>query len=147
MRLSCCGPWSLPPCIAERFVGQLGYAMSSSCSLVPAPIPTLEGQDIVSAACGIAHTVVVDKHGVCYGFGWNQHGQLGLGHTNNVSTPTKLALPGGAIVQHVACGGGHTAVVSTDGQVFTTGSGVLCGCTPSGPSTYPKGWACCWFPN
>ena len=103
--------------------GQLGYPISSSCCTCPTSVPSLEGQHIVSATCGIAHTVVVDKHGVGFGFGWNHHGQLGFRHTDNVTAPTKLALPAGVVIQHVACGGAHTAVVSSEGHVYTCGSG------------------------
>eukprot|EP00667_Euglena_gracilis_P005197 EG_transcript_5230 len=103
--------------------GQLGQTSNSAVCLVPTAIPALEGQGIRAVACGIAHTMAVDAEGRLYAFGWNNFGQLGLGHTANVVAPALVPLPPGAAVQHVACGGGHTAVVLGDGRLLTAGSG------------------------
>ncbi|PHT51272.1 hypothetical protein CQW23_11019 [Capsicum baccatum] len=38
---------------------------------------------IVKAAAGRSHTVVVTDDGQSFAFGWNKHGQLGIGHAKN----------------------------------------------------------------
>jgi alpha-tubulin suppressor-like RCC1 family protein len=48
---------------------------------------------IQSIVCGPTDTAIVTTNGRCFVFGANKHGQLGLGHTNAVTTPTELTLP------------------------------------------------------
>lgn len=38
---------------------------------------------IIRAAAGRSHTVVVTDDGQSFAFGWNKHGQLGIGSTKN----------------------------------------------------------------
>ncbi|KAL2081752.1 hypothetical protein ACEWY4_023605 [Coilia grayii] len=71
--------------------------------------------------CGFHHSVVLMENGDVYTFGYGQHGQLGHGDVNSRGSPTLVqALPG--ISVQVTAGSNHTAVLLTDGQVFTFGS-------------------------
>ncbi len=45
---------------------------------------------IVKISAGDFFNAVLDSEGNVYVWGSNNHGQLGLGHTNTVATPTKL---------------------------------------------------------
>ncbi|XP_031417201.1 E3 ubiquitin-protein ligase MYCBP2 isoform X1 [Clupea harengus] len=61
------------------------------------------------------------ENGDVYTFGYGQHGQLGHGDVNSRGSPTLVqALPGTSV--QVTAGSNHTAVLLTDGQVFTFGS-------------------------
>uniref|UniRef100_A0A8B9VNN0 RCR-type E3 ubiquitin transferase n=1 Tax=Anas zonorhyncha TaxID=75864 RepID=A0A8B9VNN0_9AVES len=61
------------------------------------------------------------ENGDVYTFGYGQHGQLGHGDVNSRGCPTLVqALPGPST--QVTAGSNHTAILLTDGQVFTFGS-------------------------
>ena len=57
--------------------------------------------------------------------GRNYHGQLGLGHTNDVAMPHEIDAGhfGNARVAAVACGGTHTLMLTCEGGVFACGHG------------------------
>ncbi|PWY84644.1 RCC1/BLIP-II protein [Aspergillus sclerotioniger CBS 115572] len=62
-----------------------------------------------------------------YAFGSNGSGQLGIGHIEDVSTPTKCLfedtsppLPASEITR-IAAGGNHTLILFSDGRVYATG--------------------------
>ncbi|XP_069061346.1 E3 ubiquitin-protein ligase MYCBP2 isoform X10 [Pleurodeles waltl] len=75
----------------------------------------------VQVSCGFHHSVVLMENGDVYTFGYGQHGQLGHGDVNSRGCPTLVqALPGPCT--QVTAGSNHTAVLLTDGQVFTFGS-------------------------
>ena len=85
--------------------GQLGLQNTSdSDNARPAEIKLpgqLEQMDIVEMACGSEHVLILVKHPVTsltevWGWGWNEHGNLGLGHTNDILQPTKLWPPAAA---------------------------------------------------
>ncbi|XP_030198582.1 E3 ubiquitin-protein ligase MYCBP2 isoform X5 [Gadus morhua] len=75
----------------------------------------------VQVSCGFHHSVVLMENGDVYTFGYGQHGQLGHGDVNSRGSPTLVqALPGPSV--QVTAGSNHTAVLLSDGQVFTFGS-------------------------
>lgn len=49
---------------------------------------TIEGVNIVQIACGDAHSLALSQHGVVYGWGYTNSGQLGLGITGDTYTPS-----------------------------------------------------------
>eukprot|EP00004_Rigifila_ramosa_P021055 TRINITY_DN5538_c0_g1_i1.p1 TRINITY_DN5538_c0_g1~~TRINITY_DN5538_c0_g1_i1.p1 ORF type:complete len:1656 (+),score=251.52 TRINITY_DN5538_c0_g1_i1:241-4968(+) len=102
--------------------GQLGCGsflqyMASPC-LIGAP---LLGLSVKSIACGASHSICLTEDGGLWSFGLNKHGQLGLGHFENVAQPTRV--PWRVVSTSVSCGASHTAVVSTDGSLWAWGSG------------------------
>ena len=61
-----------------------------------------------------------------WGWGHNEHGQLGLGHRHeDKTTPTHVTLLDPYNVVMVSGGNRHSAVVSLDGKVLTFGSSEL----------------------
>ena len=42
------------------------------------------------------HTIGMTKNGNVFVWGWNECGQLGIGHINKVNIPTKLSCPDGS---------------------------------------------------
>jgi len=119
---------------------------------VPVPVRALAlvkaytGHRALQASCGGAHTVVVCAQGVAFVFGCNAQGQLGtsaerqsrggtdrggvadmfLGpkppHLKLWSLPSELQLPG-VFVREASCGGMHTLLRSSCGQVYSFGEG------------------------
>lgn len=91
--------------------------------LQPTVLDFFSDVPIVQATCGEAHTIVLDKWGRVFAFGWNQLGQLGVGkvsqgqeyHIHKVSD-----LPP---VKEVNCGAIFSMAISVTGKVFVWGSG------------------------
>ncbi|KNA24437.1 hypothetical protein SOVF_015840 [Spinacia oleracea] len=92
---------------------------------VPTPIPMYDfyGHTVVKVACGNEHVVALvsagEKHTgddlVCYTWGNNNHGQLGLGDTVSRSHPQAVAQFGKGSAWRaydVACGSFHTVVLT-----------------------------------
>jgi hypothetical protein len=76
----------------------------------------LEGRSIFDVSCGFAHTVAIDMLGNLFVWGFNEEGQLGLGHEQLVKEPTKV------LFQHefdycytvaVSAGKTHTACIKS----------------------------------
>jgi alpha-tubulin suppressor-like RCC1 family protein len=57
--------------------------------------------------------------GTLWSWGWNQYGQLGLGHTVNVKTPTQVGTLSDWI--NIACGSSHSIGIKTDGTMWGCG--------------------------
>lgn len=70
------------------------------------------------------HKFVLTNEGLLYAWGNNQYGQLGFKpDTTNSATPTNVNKPtiiNGSWMK-VAAGGKHSAAISTDGHLYTTG--------------------------
>ena len=64
-------------------------------------------------------------------FGRGFHGQLGRGGYDNATAPTPVAVPVDAsLLASVACGSSHSAVLNSDGAVWTWGLASRCACAP-----------------
>lgn len=94
--------------------GQLGRPTdsSSSLSLGPVNLPATIGNDAIKdIACGSEHVVVLTRDGEVYGWGWNEHGNLGTGGTEDVPLATLLWAPErGASARSVWAGCGTTFI-------------------------------------
>ncbi|VDB83344.1 unnamed protein product [Peniophora sp. CBMAI 1063] len=95
--------------------GQLGRPThdSSSPSLSPVILPATIGNNAIKdMACGSEHVVVLTRDGKVYGWGWNEHGNLGTGGVEDVPLPTLLWAPEeGASARSVWAGCGTTFIV------------------------------------
>ncbi len=60
--------------------------------------------------------------GAAYAWGSNSNGQLGIGTTNNSSTPVASWLPSGVTATTVAAGSDHSLALGSDGKVYAWGS-------------------------
>ena len=122
--------------------GQLGHGTFDHCP-TPTPLEELSalGVTVTAAACGLAHTALLDEGGDVWMFGWNNVGQLGLGRDadrGDLPLPTAVDRASAVVgvsssghpvegfgigaVRHLACGGGHTLIVDVHGRVFSAGS-------------------------
>ncbi|KAH9479864.1 Ultraviolet-B receptor UVR8 [Psilocybe cubensis] len=79
-------------------------------------------QSSVSLACGSEHVLAVISypgfHPELWGWGWNEHGNLGLGHTVDVPLPVKIDAPGMTSICGVWAGSGTSWVC---GQIEADG--------------------------
>lgn len=84
----------------------------------------------VAAGCSMRENSRV-THAASFGagglavFSWGrgEDGQLGIGDTSDQDEPTFVDALRGVGVRQIACGSGHTVVLTTDGEVFTWGRG------------------------
>ncbi|RVW17299.1 E3 ubiquitin-protein ligase HERC2 [Vitis vinifera] len=92
-------------------------------SFTPIPVWDFHGHTVVKVACGNEHVVALVSHGetykggdlICYSWGNNGHGQLGLGDTENRLRPEVVKTFNHESlweVYEVACGAFHTALLT-----------------------------------
>ena len=106
--------------------GKLGLGDNTDRN-TPTEITDLNATNIIAVSCGRYHTAIVKSDGTVYTFGWNYYGALGLGtngYSTSKSTPTLITDPNITDVIAVSCGGNHTAILKSDGTVYTCGKNV-----------------------
>jgi regulator of chromosome condensation len=69
------------------------------------------------------HMFLFDNQNKVYGWGLNNHGQLGLGDEENRSRPTKLKAFNNVDVEFVCTGQHHSLALSKDHKVYSWGRG------------------------
>mmetsp|Transcript_15912 Transcript_15912/g.25810 ORF Transcript_15912/g.25810 Transcript_15912/m.25810 type:complete len:606 (+) Transcript_15912:105-1922(+) len=95
---------------------------AAGCSLSERLRPsTIKGRSGLNVANPSARTEL-DALAV-FTWGRGEDGQLGLGDTSDQDEPTYVDALRGVGVRQIACGSGHTVVLSTEGEVFTWGRG------------------------
>ena len=78
---------------------------------------------IVQAAWGEAHSIVLDKWGRWFSFGWNQLGQLGVGKITQGQEYTIHKIFGLPPISKISCGAIFSMAIWTSGKVYVWGSG------------------------
>ncbi|GAA0166503.1 hypothetical protein LIER_21644 [Lithospermum erythrorhizon] len=99
--------------------GQLGHGDTVQRDN-PTVVSHLTKHKIVRAAAGKSHTVVLSDDMLSHAFGWNKHGQLGIGSTRNeieaFPVPCQVS-----DVKTIACGGEFTVwLTSAEGASILT---------------------------
>ncbi|XP_047668103.1 probable E3 ubiquitin-protein ligase HERC4 isoform X1 [Tachysurus fulvidraco] len=103
--------------------GQLGLGGDLSSSPSPRFLKSLCGIPLAQISAGGDHSFALSLSGAVFGWGKNNAGQLGLGHTNDVYSPTCVNSLSQKKTISISCGEEHTATLSKGGTVFTFGSG------------------------
>ena len=78
-------------------------------------------EDVMTAAAGHSHTLLVTRDGTCHAAGDNTYGQLGDG-LGGASRPRPCTMPTMAHVMSVAAGRAHSMAVLADGRIAVCGS-------------------------
>ncbi|XP_068757073.1 X-linked retinitis pigmentosa GTPase regulator-like [Montipora capricornis] len=99
--------------------GQTGHG-SEDCE-VPMEVQ-LRGK-AVAVACGYYHMAVATEDGALYTCGENESGKLGLDDSRLKDTSCLQKVLINEHVMSVACGGNHTAAITSSGKLFTFGLG------------------------
>ena len=84
-------------------------------------IERVASRDAQDVWAGNHHSFYINKAKEVYAWGLNNHGQLGVGHKDNISLPQKVKNLEGVHVIMMAGGEHHTIAVSEDGRVFCWG--------------------------
>lgn len=80
--------------------------------------------DAVGISTGESHSIYFDSKGQAFGFGCTDHGQLGLGIESPIALPTLIPIDDEII--DVQSGKIHTLFRSSNGEIYSTGSGSSC---------------------
>jgi len=123
--------WGLNP------MGQVGSGQFSEA--VPLPVEVFfeagpKPRKAVSVVAGTFHTCALFDDNALYCWGENQHGALGLSHTNNVASPQRALLTrglGDLQIKQVDGGFNFTCLLSTSGEVHCMGEGYCPGGDPT----------------
>ena len=92
----------------QRSADTEGTSVAAGCALNEGA-PRRPRQEMITA---------VDEN-LLFAWGRGEDGQLGLGDTNDQDEPTYVDALRGVSVQQIACGSGHTVVLTTEGNVYT----------------------------
>jgi alpha-tubulin suppressor-like RCC1 family protein len=78
---------------------------------------------IKTIQCGACHSLALTTSGTLYTWGKNTQGQCGLGVAEDVLSPTLNKILSNSTIVSIAAGWEHSACVSSDGSLYTWGSG------------------------
>lgn len=122
--------------------GQLG---NNSTTSYPYPVAVdmtgaLLGKTVVALAAGYEHSLALTSDGGIYAWGSNVAGELGTGSPSDSLVPVAVDTGGvlsGKTIQQIQAGWGTSAVLDSNGQVYTWGSGNSLGNSSASASTVP----------
>ena len=101
--------------------GQLGLAKNSENRSALQKLSNLPPIESVHSSGNFGF--FLDYEGIVWATGLNTSGQLGLGHTQGVNSPTKVTtLPP---IKSIACGGNHALFLDHAGAVWASGINIL----------------------
>lgn len=123
----------------NNFQGQLGRPSNEVLSQAPARIDTLS--KIVSVVTGKNHALALSDRGEVWAWGANGAGQLGQGHLNSLTEPTRIRI--NAPIRSIAAGDTHSLALDVDGHLYAWGSN---NCGQLGPLQNSKKIAWSPFP-
>jgi alpha-tubulin suppressor-like RCC1 family protein len=93
---------------------------SAGCSLSERLRPASSSNTAGAKGRSIANSLSREVDGLAVmTWGRGEDGQLGLGDTSDQDEPTYVDALRGVGVRQIACGSGHTVVLSTEGEVYT----------------------------
>jgi len=85
-------------------------------------IVKVEGlSNIVSISAGTSHTLALKDDGSVWGFGTNNDGELGIGNTNEVSSPVKVIFPEDVNIIQVSAGSDFSMAIDDNGNLWAWG--------------------------
>ena len=119
-------------CFGNNRHGKLGTGSAVDSEFGPQPVAgALSYVRVVHISCGDTHTLAVAETGRMFSWGFNDSGQLGLGHMTSCSTPTLIE---GAIAQEqvvfTASSTVTNAAVTSSNAIWLWG---MNGCGQMGP--------------
>ncbi|XP_051823686.1 probable E3 ubiquitin-protein ligase HERC6 [Antechinus flavipes] len=84
---------------------------------------SLGGQQIVQAACGERHSLLLLADGTVWSCGNNNYGQLGRNNLRKSKKPAPIQALETQVVVFVSCGKEHSLAICKTGRIYSWGSG------------------------
>jgi len=106
----------------DNSLGQLGLGFKDSPITEVATIERLRDKGVYFLATGYFHTFALTDSGMVYGFGSNDHGQLGVYDKFDRDIPVAVPLLSMRNVTHISAGATHSIVATGNNRVYTFGS-------------------------
>jgi alpha-tubulin suppressor-like RCC1 family protein len=103
--------------------GQLALGRTVATSNYPVHVPYTSG--IFGIAAGSSHTLMLSRGGQIDGCGWNQYGQLGLGHKITQFGIYRANSSGTNFNIAIAAGGAHSMSLDYSGEIYAWGSNYI----------------------
>ncbi|XP_044727132.1 probable E3 ubiquitin-protein ligase HERC4 isoform X2 [Chrysoperla carnea] len=108
-------------CWGSTIHGELGLGgIEEEQILVPRKLPWADSENVMFAACGETHSLLVTVAGKVYSCGNNDFGQLG--HEQSRKRPQLVAGLDAYVIKSAACGAVHSMAINEWGQIFSWGS-------------------------
>ena len=101
--------------------GELGLGYCDPQIFSPKELILCTESKIKSISCGESHTIISTESGVCYAWGLNHRGQLGLGDVNNRKSPEKITYLNPNI-KKVKCGSHQNVALTKLGNLYSWGA-------------------------
>ena len=101
--------------------GELGLGDKNERS-TPTLLSLPNNERISFITCGQFHTMCLTQNNLCYVWGGNDYGQLGLGDTNNRSIPTLFSLPNNERIYFITCGTFYTICLTQNNLCYVWGN-------------------------
>jgi alpha-tubulin suppressor-like RCC1 family protein len=89
----------------------------------PRAIDELSGREVIQGACGFDNCAVITSDYKLYVWGGNASNKLGLLNSHNEFESTPRLVESLNAVKKVSLGYGHSAVINTNGELYTWGHG------------------------
>ncbi|KAL5013415.1 hypothetical protein ScPMuIL_007685 [Solemya velum] len=109
-------------CWGSSAYGQVGTGTRHTYTR-PMLLDALSAVQCVSVQCGQYHTMALSVEAELYSWGWGVHGQLGHGNIDDCLVPTRVTTLSDKQIISVAVGYCHSVALSSQGSVWTFGSG------------------------
>jgi len=106
----------------DNSIGQLGLGHKQSPVLNPTAIDRLRDKGVFFVSTGYFHNFVMTDSGIVYGFGSNDHGQLGVYDKFDRDAPVAVPLLSMRNVTQISAGATHTLVATGNNRVYGFGS-------------------------
>jgi alpha-tubulin suppressor-like RCC1 family protein len=132
--LAACGLVSAAPSVAGTTAARAGLIQSWGTTTTdlsgggypderhtPGAVALPGGVRATAAAAGSTNFVAIGSDHHLYGWGLNQHGEVGDGTTKERPKPVRVKLPAGVKPVSVAAGGAETLMAGSDGRLYAWG--------------------------
>jgi alpha-tubulin suppressor-like RCC1 family protein len=108
----------------DNSFGQLGIGSNLPSVTFASPILSLQGKQITAIAAGGDQSFALDIEGNAWGWGRNDHGQLGIFSSDpQRNTPTKLEhFPSNTRITRIAAGARHSLAIDSGGTLWAWGA-------------------------
>eukprot|EP00831_Metopus_contortus_P085511 TRINITY_DN995_c0_g1_i6.p1 TRINITY_DN995_c0_g1~~TRINITY_DN995_c0_g1_i6.p1 ORF type:complete len:171 (-),score=44.80 TRINITY_DN995_c0_g1_i6:34-501(-) len=103
-------------CIRDRYQRRV----HGECHPVEVALP--KDLKVVDIACGEEHAALMTSSGEVFTWGYGLDGQLGHSAKANLSAPKKIE-KFNEKASKICCGGGHTAILTTNNELYLFGRG------------------------